>query len=165
MSGLIYFKNWHGEKIDKKTFRYEDKDQPLVDFLNDQASLLIHGRVSTIKCIYNDDNKFIGYYATSMSYIEAPNLYDEKRVATFPHPSIKIGRLLIDKNYQGKGIGRAAIKHIIMIAQKLNQFVACRFIILDAKPHAVGFYQKVGFVIIGKSRRKTDTIPMLFDLI
>lgn len=164
MSELIYFRNWNGEKIDKETFQYEKQDQPLVNFFNNQASSLVKGRVSTIKSFYNEENYFIGYYAISMSHIEAPNLYDEKRVATFPHPAIKIGRLLIDKNCRGKGIGRVAIKHIIMIAQKLNQFVACRFIILDAKPQAIGFYEKIGFVIIGKARKRADTVPMLFDL-
>lgn len=164
MSGLIYFRNWNGEEINKETFQYEDLDKPLVEFLNNQALSLIQGRVSTIKSLYNENKEFVGYYAISMSYIEAPSLYDEKRVATFPHPAVKIGRLLINKRHQGKGIGRAAIKHIIMIAQKLNEFVACRFIILDAKPHAVGFYEKVGFVVAGNARKRKDTVPMLFDL-
>lgn len=165
MPRLIYFRNWNGEKIDSKTFKYEDRDQPLVDFLNNQAEALTKGCVSTIKTIYNDEGRFIGYYAISMSYIEAPNLYDEKRVATFPHPSIKIGRLLIDQSCRNQGIGRGAIKHIIMLAKKLNEFVACRFIILDAKPHAQSFYEKIGFVVIEKAKKRENSLPMLFDLI
>lgn len=164
MPKLVYFRNWNGEKIDKD-FEYEKRDKPLADFFNKRAKSCIEGKVTTIRTIYDDENKFIGYYVLSMSYIEAEDLYDEKRVATFPHPALKLGRLLIDKKYRGQRIGIAAITHIVMLAKKLNDFVVCRFIILDSKPWVVGFYEKMGFVVIGKIDKKESTVPMLFDLI
>lgn len=165
MSKLVYFKDWKGEKIGAG-FEYDKRDKPLVDFLNKRAQKCVEGKVTTIKSIYNEADEFIGYYALSMSYIEAAELYDEKKVATFEHPALKLGRLLIDKRCRGQKIGTAAITHIVMLAKKINEFVACRFIVLDSKPWVVEFYKLRGFVVIGEENSsEDDTVPMLFDLL
>lgn len=181
---LIYFKKWNGENIKRPMFQYDKKDKPLVKFLNKQAKECCEGRVSTVKTIYNSKEELIGYYAIAMSHIESSKLFDEKKVSTFPHPAIKLGRILLDSNYRGKKYGTAVLMHIIQTAQQLNdKFVACRFIIVDSKPKVVRFYQRNGFIEVkenkrGKLRRliKTlsfpvkkvishnETIPMLFDL-
>lgn len=93
MSKLIYFRDWKGEKIESKSFEFNEGDEPLVDFFNDQVKDCVEGRVSTVKVMYNEKDEFVGYYAIAMSYIESGDLYDEKRVTTFPHPAIKLGRL------------------------------------------------------------------------
>lgn len=163
MSRLVYFRNWDGEKIEDD-FEYDKRDKPLVDFLNKRAEACVNGKVTTIKAIYSENNEFIGYYAISMSYIEAEDLYDEKRVATFPHPALKLGKLLIDKRCRGQKIGTAAITHIVMLAKRLSDVVACRFVILDSKPWVVDFYKRNGFAVIGKLEEGESTVPMLFDL-
>jgi hypothetical protein len=41
---LVYFRNWVGEKIDKKNFEYDKGDQPLVDFFNKRVEDFIEQR-------------------------------------------------------------------------------------------------------------------------
>jgi len=160
---LIIFKNYNGEKIDK-SFEYEEKDEPLVKFFNKQSAELVKKRISTIKTItYN--GQFIGYYSISMSSIEAGSLFDEKRSATWPHPAIIIGRILLDKRFRHGGFGTKVILSIIFLAKKLNQFCACRFIIVDAKKGVEGFYEKTGFLAVKKEKQRSgNTTTMLFDL-
>ena len=161
--GQIIFKKYNNEKIDQ-SFEYNKQDKPLVDFFNNKAKDFISNRVSTIKTI-SLNNKFIGYYAIAMSSVEASDLYDEKKAATFPHPCIKLGRILINKNLRGKRIGKSVIIHIIQIAQALNKHVSCRFIAVDAKKGVEGFYLKNGFIPIKQNKQKSeDTTTMLFDL-
>lgn len=164
MSRLVRFRDWDGEKIGDE-FGFDKRDKPLIDFFNKRAEKFIDGRVTTIKSLYDENDNFLGYYAVSMSSIEAPDLYDEKRVATFPHPALKIGRLLVDKKLRGQKIGTAAIASIVQLAKAINRFVACRFILVDSKPWVVEFYQKNGFVVVGgEINENSSTVEMLFDL-
>lgn len=160
---LIIFKKYNGEKIGK-SFEYEDKDKPLVNFLNKQAKKLIRDKISTIKTIYYND-EFIGYYSISMSTVDSGDLYDEKRSATYSHPAILIGRLLVDKKFRGMRVGRKTIITLILLAKHLNELCACRFIAVDSKKDVVGFYKKMGFLPLGEDKqKKEDTVTMLFDL-
>lgn len=160
---VIVFRNYAGESI-SETFVYDSSDKPLVTFFNRDADKLIKGRISTIKTIYLE-NKFIGYFTLSMSSVEANSLLDEKRIATFPHPAIKIGRLLIDKKFRGLGIGGKIITYIAQLAQSLNKLSACRFLIVDAKKGVENFYHKNGFVEVKPEFQKSDhSTTMLFDL-
>ena len=60
-------------------------------------------------------------------------------------PSVKIGRLGIDKTFKGKGLGRIIIDTIINHCIDLNDDQACRLITVDAYSQAVTFYQKIEF--------------------
>lgn len=56
-----------------------------------------------------------------------------------------ISRLMIDKNHQGKGYGKAAIKKVIEI---LKEFEDCREIYIDYEPKnktAETLYEHIGF--------------------
>lgn len=135
--------------------------------MNDDAAVCVEGRVSTIKTVYDEIDRFIGYFAIAMSSIKSKELYDEKRVAPFPHPTLLLGRMMLSKDCRGKRIGSKIIDYIVMLAQKLNKFAACRFIAVDSKLHVVGFYKKKGFIEVGydkKKRKKERMVPMLFDL-
>jgi predicted GNAT family N-acyltransferase len=160
---LVVFKNYDEERIDNN-FSYNKKDEPLVNFFNNQAKELIENKISTIKTIYLN-GKFVGFYSVSMSSIESDKLFDEKRAATYAHPAIIIGRILLDKNYRKMGIGGKIIVSIIQIAKLLNKFCACRFIIVDSKKNVEKFYEKTGFVAIPKEKQQSKrTTKMLFDL-
>lgn len=81
-------------------------------------------------------------------------------------PSIKIGRLAVDQNYQNIGIGRFIIKRIIGYALDISDQFAVRLIIVESKPQSIDFYLKCGFQRTietkGQKRRKNRTL--FFDL-
>ena len=146
---FIIFRDWNGEKIDRKSFDYNEEDEELVEFYNKDAKKCITGRVSTIKNIFDENNKLIGYFAVAMSSTKATLLFNRKRAASFPHPTLLLGRLLLSKDCRGRKIGTKTIDYIVMLAQKLNEFAACRFIAVDSKSYAIGFYEKMGFEQVG----------------
>ena len=79
-------------------------------------------------------------------------------------PSVKIGRLAIDKTFKGKGLGRIIIDTIINHCIDLNEDQACRVITVDAYAQAVNFYHKIGFEFLTKLDEEDETRLMFLDL-
>ena len=93
------------------------------------------------------ESEVIGYYGLSMSKIirtDAPK--STQRNMPDHIPVILLGRLAIDKAWQGKGLGRFLTRHMIQTSLAASQSVAARMIV--TKPideNAFQFYQSVGF--------------------
>ncbi len=61
-----------------------------------------------------------------------------------------VGRLAVKKLYRGKGIGASICRFIIDIARERQ----CDCVWLNSQLHAVGFYEKLGFLPIGDTFRE-----------
>ena len=79
-------------------------------------------------------------------------------------PSLKIGRLGIDKSYKGKGLGKMILYSVISNCLKFNENQACRLITVDAYKQAVPFYQKMGFKFLIEGDKDDTTRLMFLDL-
>ena len=85
-------------------------------------------------------------------------------------PATAIGRLAVDKSWQNKGIGRTAVKKIIMDAIEGPGMSASRLIVVQAKEEAQPFYEKLGFEYVFETRhekrlvRTKGTKTMFLDL-
>jgi hypothetical protein len=88
-------------------------------------------------------------------------------------PSLKIGKLAVDKKYQEayKGIGSLMIEIARGISHDINELgVACKFITIDAdvehNPSLLDFYIKNGFKLNEKYNKKsrTQTVSMRLDI-
>jgi len=78
------------------------------------------------------------------------------------YPALKIGRLAINKPFQGQGIG-GKILHFIEQYYLKKQIAGCRYITVDALQSAMPFYEKHRFQKMVSSE-KDETILMFFDL-
>ena len=79
-------------------------------------------------------------------------------------PSLKIGRLGIDKTYKGKGLGSILLESIINEAIELNKRQACRLITVDAYRQALPFYERFGFQYITNKDEQEEVRQMFLDL-
>jgi GNAT superfamily N-acetyltransferase len=66
------------------------------------------------------------------------------------YPAIKIARMAVDEKLSGAGIGRYLLLAAVGKVHHLSLEVGCRYITVDSKREAVGFYEKIGFKIIKK---------------
>lgn len=80
------------------------------------------------------------------------------------YPSIKIGRLAVQKGHARKGYG-SNLLDLIKILIMSNRYSGCRFMTVDAYKDAVPFYEKNGFVRIGENAADKDTCLMVYDLL
>jgi len=59
--------------------------------------------------------------------------------------SAEVEDLFVDPDWMRRGVGRALVEDIAGVAGSMGW----PFIEVDANPHAVGFYSRVGFVAVG----------------
>ena len=78
------------------------------------------------------------------------------------YPSVKIGRLAISRELQGKGFGSYLLSSIKMYFIADNK-TGCRFVTLDAYRGATDFYKRNGFDFL-QAEDKNPTQLMYFDL-
>jgi ribosomal protein S18 acetylase RimI-like enzyme len=70
-----------------------------------------------------------------------------KHLPKYPLPAMRIGRLAVDKELKGQGIGEFLLMDALALGARLFSEVGIFSIIVDAKNlSAVKFYQKYGFI-------------------
>lgn len=155
-------------------------DADLNDFLLSDAKAY-QEKLLAVTYLVESAGRTVLYFCLSndkITSIETNNSFWRRIKALFPHskhrrdyPAVKIGRLGVDKTFQHNGQGWGSmvldyIKHWMVTDNKTG----CRFITVDAYRDAVPFYEKNGFVFMGKGEReryvngKGETIAMYFDL-
>lgn len=89
----------------------------------------------------------IGYYALatgSVSHDNAPRAL--KANLPNPTPVMVIGRLAVDKNYQGQGLGQDLLRDALSRALNASRIAGARAVIVQAKDDdVVPFYTAFGF--------------------
>lgn len=96
----------------------------------------------------DDHKKIYGYYALSAGHLECDQLPEtvKAKLPKYPIPIAHIGRLAVDKDYKGQGIGgfllHDAFTNVLSIADKMGVFA----VVVDAKnDDAKSFYGIYGF--------------------
>jgi GNAT superfamily N-acetyltransferase len=108
----------------------------------------------------------IGYYTLATS--SAP-LSSFAFIPGFSHlptqiPVILLARLGVDKNFGARGIGTQLLVDALERSALVGHAAACRCVIVDSYPSAVGWYRKFGFVPIHGAPPDSITQKMFFDL-
>lgn len=92
------------------------------------------------------------------------NIPNDKRTRKGSYPAVKIGRLGIDKDLQGKGLGKNVMDAIKLLIG-LNPYpTGAKFLTVDAYKGSIKYYQKNGFDFLTDEDLEDDTRAMYFDL-
>lgn len=109
--------------------------------------------------VTDDDNQVIAYYCISaggMNHVDAPGPI--RRNMPDPIPMAIIGRLAVDQNYQGRGLGPALLRDAVTRIGQAAHIMGVRGILVQAiDEDAKGFYEAFGFV-------PSTTTPMILIL-
>lgn len=92
--------------------------------------------------------RVVGYYALAngaVTHAEAPGRI--KRNMPDPVPVIVLGRLAVDQNFQGQGIGTGLLRDAVLRTVQAAEIAGIRAILVHALSEAAkGFYERYGFV-------------------
>src|SRR5688500_13908466 len=91
----------------------------------------------------------IAGFATVAASEVAPHVVSEgkrKRLPKYPLPVLRLARLAVDERAKGVGIGSLLLRFVFQLARQMAEDIGCVAVVVDAKPGAVAFYEKLGFV-------------------
>ncbi len=156
---------------------FDCDDADLNGFLRDDANdYLVH--LLAVTYLVFDAGRLIAFFSLSNDKLAyAPeedgskttwnqlqrDIPNEKRRKS--HPAVKIGRLGVCSELQGRGIGSQILDYLKILFLTGNR-TGCRFITVDANnnPRATKFYQENDFRFLSSGDAREDTRQMFFDL-
>ncbi len=96
-----------------------------------------------------ETGRVAGYLTISTAGIAAESLPDELRASLprYPVPAMRVGRLAVDLQFQGAGVGRWLLTQAFRKAVVVSQHVGMYAVLVDAiDERAKAFYLKYGFI-------------------
>lgn len=162
------------ELLDKKHNRkdFDCGKDLLNDYLKTQARQDVKRKLSACFVLADSETKVIqGYYTLSNNSIPLSSFSEEiqnKLPKSYKSiPTTLLGRLAIDKKYQGNGIGKILLIDALKRSYGISNEIGSFGIIVDPiDDEAKGFYQKYDFIELPDSKKMfiaTQTLKELFD--
>ena len=110
----------------------------------------------------DNKGKFVSLMCLAASLLKVDDLIQpgESYPKNIDLPTIKIGRLVVDKQYLKKKIGEKTLLKAISIFVEISKRIGVIGLTVDAKKESAGFYQKYGFKDLN-SKKDKDFVPMI----
>ncbi|QBB72553.1 N-acetyltransferase [Pseudolysobacter antarcticus] len=136
--------------------RQHDRDgfccgEPALDvYLRAQAGQHQRDGIATTHVLIDDaePTRILGYCSLAAAQLRLHDLQpaDRKRLPRYPVPAVRIGRLAVSSDSQGKGYGRLLVGHALNCSVDLRARLGIRLLLVDAKNDAAAsFYRSFGF--------------------
>lgn len=159
----------------KKLSAGEDKYAALKTFAAKHARRYETERLARTYVLEDEGNKCLAAYLTMVcSEVTSDNPPVVEDGLHYPYsqwPAVKISRLLVDSRYRREGarwsndlsLGKHLVEFALgLAADQVCPAVGCRFVVVDAKEDAVGFYQKLGFRLLDTAANRERSAPVMF---
>ena len=98
-------------------------------------------------CVDMDEHRVVGYYTLSAVAIERAGLPGRvRRNAPDPVPAALLGRLAVDENVHGSGLGRMLVRDAVLSTLAAADRIGVRILLVHAlHERAASFYRVHGF--------------------
>lgn len=109
-----------------------------------------------------EDGPTIGFATVAPCHVEIDDLpaAARKKLPRYPLPVLRLARLGVDRSVQGQGIGTQLLRFVLHLAFKMADEYGCTGAVVDAKPDAVRFYAKYGFIPVEAVEGQSDARPV-----
>jgi len=118
-----------------------------------------------------DEGRILGFVTLAAAQIEIEDLPAGRRrkLPDYPLPVLRLARLAVDEHARGKGVGKRLMRLVFEQALEISRRYGCVGVVVDAKPEAVAYYQKLGFffmneILEGQLNDRPQPHPMLLPL-
>ncbi len=135
--------------IDSTSFRCGSK--PLDEYIRRYASQDIRKNVARVFVVTptNDSKQLAGFFTLSAGSVSCSSLPTSlaRKLLRYPVPVALIGRLAVDNESQGQGLGSILLADACQKVSQASSVLAVVGIIVDAKDDkAITFYEHFGFI-------------------
>lgn len=127
--------------------RFDSGEPALDDWLRRYAGQNRRRDTAATWVIATPEDRVVAYASLAMTAIDrsaAPRAVAKR--ASDPVPALLLGRIAVDKDHAGLGIGTALVAYVLATAIELNAKAACRAVVvaaLDARARA--WWERIGF--------------------
>lgn len=124
---------------------------PLNEYIRRYASQDVRKNVTRVFVATpeNEQQRLAGYFTLSAGSVSCSSLPESlaRRLPRYPVPVAQIGRLAVDLQFQGKGLGSILLADACRKVTQANMVLAVAGIVVDAKDgQAAAFYRHFGFI-------------------
>jgi len=104
--------------------------------------------IGTTYVAVDDAARVLGYATVAPGSLEVEDLPagTRKSLPQYPMPILRLARLAVDGKVKGRGIGKALLRFVLDLALRMAEEYGCIGVAVDAKPGAVEFYRRRGFI-------------------
>jgi GNAT superfamily N-acetyltransferase len=126
--------------------------------------------IGTTYVAVREDGFIAGFATVSASEVATAVLSatKRKRLPRYPLPVLRLARLAVDERARGQRVGSLLLRAVLVLAQRMARDVGCVGVVVDAKPEAVPFYEKLGFVPLevtaGQLGDRPEPLPMFLEV-
>lgn len=135
-------------EYDRSAFNSGSKS--LDSYLKQQVTQDSRRRITACFVALDADNRVAGYYTLASASLLLSELPAEigKKLPRYPSvPAVRLGRLAVDHNFQGQGLGGALLADALDRA--IHSEIAAYAMVVNAKDdRAAMFYHHHGFIIL-----------------
>ena len=117
-----------------------------------------------------EDRRILGFATVAPGHIEIDGLPApaRKKLPRYPLPVLRLARLATDASVRGQGLGGQLLRFVLQLGRRMATDYGCVGIVVDAKPGALGFYARFGFIPIeaveGQSDARPQPAPMFLSM-
>lgn len=117
-----------------------------------------------------EDGRVLGFATVAPGEVGVADLPvgSRGRFPRYPLPVLRLARLAVDREAQGRGVGSLLLVTVFELAHALARTVGCVGVVVDAKAAAVPYYARLGFrpmeVRSGAMEERPEPTPMYLHL-
>jgi GNAT superfamily N-acetyltransferase len=126
--------------------------------------------IGTTYVALDEAGAILGFATVAASEVAAARLsaVRRKRLPAYPLPILRLARLAVDQRAQGQGIASTLLRAVFALARKMSDEMGCVGVVVDAKPDAIDFYRRLGFIRLeataGELGDRPLPTPMFLEL-
>lgn len=108
-----------------------------------------------------EDARILGFATVAPGHVEIDGLPATARrtLPRYPLPVLRLARLAVDLAAQDQGLGAQLLRFVLQLATRMAGDFGCTGLVVDAKPDALEFYARHGFIALDPVRGQSDTRP------
>ncbi|MEO8921211.1 MAG: GNAT family N-acetyltransferase [Polyangiaceae bacterium] len=154
---------------DRSTFRSGNADLDRF-FTRYAGQNQFRHHIGTTYVAVDESGTIAGFATVSASEISSGEMPSGrgKRLPQYPVPILRLARLAVAQAAHGQGAGSLLVRSVLNLALRMADDVGCAGVVVDAKPDAVGFYQKLGFMpldlVAGELGDRPAPVAMFLEL-
>jgi len=97
-----------------------------------------------------EDRRILGFATVAPGHVEIEGLpaRSRRKLPRYPLPILRLARLAVDRLARGQGVGTQLLRFGFQLAVRMANDYGCVGVVVDAKPDAIDFYVKYGFIAL-----------------